>query len=262
MRTRSVLSCSLVLALGASAVALAGCSDDPQPPGWTLRVRSQDVVVAAVHSLQIVIKPRELDRRFADQPSQSYEGGAIQTSVSAAGEFVVSVAGTWVTTRSAGVSAGTGAVFAVDVPMYATETSPAQMALMDPELRAYFIRNGAYIAQGQVYAPWPLPAGMQTQVLVICKRPEFGLECSNNDSMPTDGGDIDAGPGGTDAGPGGTDAGPGGTDAGPGATDAGPGATDAGPGATDAGPGATDAGPGATDAGPGATDAGPDPDAG
>jgi hypothetical protein len=168
--------------------ALVGCGGDPAPAPFTLRVNSSNVVQLAVDGLELVFQP-ETGRGFEPTPEASVGNGVVAFT-SSAGEYVIRADKDWVQ-ANARTDASTS-TFYLDVPLYSTEPDSTAGS---PKVAAYFFQKrdrgagclpweldcGDRIALGENGSlAWPLPPGGQTEVLVVCIRPAFGPQCTNN----------------------------------------------------------------------------------
>lgn len=171
-----------ITALAALLLVSSSCGGDERAiPPFTIQINSMDVIQAAVDRIEIIIHPEDLDRRFRMVPDMTHEGGSIQTRVTAAGEFVITVEREYL---DANVRFGaTEAAFILDVPVQASE-EPDDGSVSDPRLEVFFVRGSERIATHERLIEWPLTPGNRAIVMVRCIRPEFARQCTNNDPIP------------------------------------------------------------------------------
>ena len=189
-----------LLPLLAALAALTGCGGDVVPaPSVTLRVRSigtttaPAVLLDSVGQLEVMIRAQS-PSRFVELPPQcsfddcggiqccKYEGGAVSTFISAAGEYVIRFDGAWVRARAEVTPTG----FIVPVPIFATSDMDSPGAL-DPVAFGTVIRGADRIASGAITLMWPLRGGNTQDLPVMCS-PGFEAQCMNVDAAPLDGG--------------------------------------------------------------------------
>lgn len=180
---------------------LTGCGTTVVPaPSFSLRVHTvattaaPSVLLASVDELELVIAPRN-PARFVELPCGhafddcggisccKYDDGAIATFISAAGEYVLRINGTWVRSHAQVIDSG----FSVIVPVFATSTLDSPGAL-EPVARATVLRRSERIAVGSITLTWPLHGGASQDLAIMC-WPDFESQCVNVDpSIPLDGG--------------------------------------------------------------------------
>lgn len=152
---------------------LAGCGGD-EVDAFSLRLLPRDVVESAVDSIEIVIKPTELNQRFVDEPDQSFDDN-VSARVTAAGEFAIFVERGFIEDNAEDGPF----TFNLRLPLYAlSNADPPEIG--DPQVTVTIIRREERIAIGQRLLPWPLPPGGNGDVTISCV-PEFGIQCTNND---------------------------------------------------------------------------------
>jgi len=163
--------------------ASCGGADGPTP--FTIQINSLDVILNAAETIEIVIRPTDLDRRFRTVPDMNYEGGTVYTRVSGAGEFVIRLEREYIQANAQTGVAETA--FILEVPVQSS-TAPDDGTIGDPTLEVNILRRGERIATDLVPLVWPLPPGERRVVHVECIRPDFDRQCTNNDPLLIDGG--------------------------------------------------------------------------
>jgi len=133
--------------------------------------------VPAVHQLEIRFQARE-GQHFEVTPPATYEGGAIETHVTAEGDYLITIQNSWLAPRASPDAALLGGwVIPVELASIGTSTVDA----MDPAIVTHVVRNGEVIGEDMRFIQWPLVSGGSMQVPVAC-RAGFHYQCTNNDA--------------------------------------------------------------------------------
>jgi len=188
MQSRLTRTVPILYLLAAPAFLLGGCAAERAPAPFMLKVNSSNVVQLAVDGLEIVFQP-ETGRSFDAAPEENLGSGVVAFT-SSAGEYVIRANKRWIT-ANAQTDASTTTFF-LNVPLYSTDPNST---VGSPAVRASFLQKrdrgagcepweldcGDRIAEGERSSlAWPLPDGGATEVLVVCRRPDFGPQCTNN----------------------------------------------------------------------------------
>jgi hypothetical protein len=162
-------------------LVLAACGGDPPRDPFIIQINSQDIVQLAVDQIEIVLEPSPAGTRFSPQNDMSNFDGTISSRVTGAGQFAIRVEQAYIE-RNARPGDLMNAFF-VDVPILLV-SSAGQESVEDPLTRVTFIRGAERIGTFQRFLDWPLADGGQAVFRVICTRPDFSRQCTNNDGAP------------------------------------------------------------------------------
>jgi len=181
-RTRASLSlCSLFL-LG------LGCGGGGPEP-FVLRLIADDgsaaggpgngIIQNAVDRIQVVLEADPSSgNSFAPLAPRVFDGGDVETRVSAAGEWVITLERAYIDDH-AFVS---GTTFAVDIPLQPEDTTD-DPSVRDPTLRVAFQRQGEVIAGTERFLSWPPAPGERLNVVIFCPE-ATRFQCQNSPPPP------------------------------------------------------------------------------
>jgi hypothetical protein len=166
--------------LSLSLAFVAACGEDARPP-FVLQINSQDIVQTAVDRIEIVMRPMPAGTRFAAQADMSDFGGTVASRVTGAGEFAINVEQAYVDANAR--PGDLMNAFFVDVPILLSDDT-AQQSVEDPLTEVTFIRGSERIGNAERFLDWPLVDGGQAVFRVMCDRPTYSRQCTNNDPIP------------------------------------------------------------------------------
>jgi len=161
----------LLLALALPALGCGG--DGPEP--FILRLIADDgstpsgpgngIILAAVDKIQVSITPdRTMGNSFDPLMPRLFDGGDVETRVSAAGEWVITLNRAYIEDHSF----IQGTTFAVDLPLIPQDTTD-DPSVKDPTLQVRFQRQGEFIAFTERRLAWPIVPGEVLPVTVFCE---------------------------------------------------------------------------------------------
>jgi hypothetical protein len=189
---KTFLSTMLVLL----SVLASACGGEETPDPMIMRIDSANVVQTAVDQIEIVIRPVAAAQMFEMMPDRMFYGGQINTHVTMAGEYVITLDRLYIDTHAVR-PADTTIQFRVDLPISA-EGHTDDPTISDPSLEVFFRRMGACpteqdlcrIGRAQRFFPYPLVPveGPEVTAPVMCISPAHDLECTNNDPPTPDAG--------------------------------------------------------------------------
>lgn len=182
MNRLSTTSRTFLLGLCLSASACGGSGPEP----FVLRLIADDgsapggpgnaIIQRAVDRVQIVVAPDpSTGNAFDPAEPRVFDGGDVETRVSAAGEWVITLERAYLDDHAF----PHGTTFAVDVPLSVQDTTD-DPSVRDPTLRVSFQRRGEVIASTERRLVWPPTPGTQVDAVVFCSD-ATRFQCQNND---------------------------------------------------------------------------------
>lgn len=178
--TRARLSLALLCSLSLSACGGGG----PEP--FVMRVIADDgstpsgpgngIVQNAVDVIRIVVAPNpSTTNSFAPLAPRVFDGGDVETRVSAAGEWQILLQRPYIDDHAF----INGTTFAVDVPLVPQDGTD-DPSVLNPTLRVSFERHGEVIAGTERFLDWPVASGERLDVVVFCPE-ATRFQCQNSD---------------------------------------------------------------------------------
>jgi len=151
------LSCS---SGGAEPFILRLIADDGSVPSGPRNA----IILNAVGRVQVVIAPdRSSGNHFDALAPRLFDGGDVETRVSAAGEWVITLERPYVEAHAF----DHGTTFALEIPL-AIQNTTDDPAIHNPLMRVTFQRMGEIIASTERNVNWPLLPGDALDVVVFC----------------------------------------------------------------------------------------------
>lgn len=174
----------LTLGLVGLCLAALSCSDGGAEP-FILRLIADDgsvpsgpgngIILAAVDRVQVVIAPdRSSGNQFDALAPRLFDGGDVETRVSAAGEWVITLERPYIEAHAF----DHGTTFGLEIPL-APENTTDDPAIRDPTMRVTFQRQGEVIASTERGLNWPLLPGDALDVVVFCPE-ATRFQCLNS----------------------------------------------------------------------------------
>lgn len=174
----------MILGLLIPAALGAGCGGPEADPPFTLLIRSQDIVLPAVHRMTIEIDPEPLRFGVTDMETFMMGEGSVQTHVSAVGEWVLTADSAWVQ-ANANASPEAG-VFELEVPIWTEDMVGEGLDTHSPTVTVRFYRNDVLISNDSDitgFIMYPAPPGNSVLLRVGCRLPDHADACANEDSI-------------------------------------------------------------------------------
>ena len=165
----------------AFASILGACGSEPIRDPFVIQINSQDIVQPAVDRIEIVMRPMTAGQRFTSQADMSNFGGSVASRVTGAGEFAIFVERAYIDANAR--PGDLMNAFFVDVPVLMA-SDIGQDVVEDPLTQVTFIRGAERIGDVERFLEWPLVDGAQAVFRVMCDRPDFARQCTNNNPIP------------------------------------------------------------------------------
>lgn len=153
------------LALVVAALGATSCSSSVIEP-FTLRIIADDgdaiatmgnpIVLSAVDEILVVFDPDPaMGNSFAPFEMESFEGGQVETFLSAAGEWTMRIDKVYIEDHAT----NEGTTFKLDLLLFSADDENI-VDVQDPTLKIFFRRRGVDIAASiPRFLQWPLPEG-------------------------------------------------------------------------------------------------------
>ena len=174
----------MVLGLLITMALSGGCAGPEADAPFTLLIRSEDVVLRAVHRMTIEIDPEPLRFAVTDLEEFMTGGGNVQTHVSAVGEWVLTADAEWIQ-ANANPSPEIGN-FEIEVPVWTEDMEGDEVDVPSPPITVRFYRNDVLISNDSDitgFFMYPAPPGNSLLLRVNCRIPEHMDACRNEDAI-------------------------------------------------------------------------------